>query len=125
MITELFPIITTTDLGRSLAFWRDQMGGRVVYEFSGPRGTPAYVSLELGASSFGIGLAADGVARPPGAIALWVYAEDCEALIERLRVAGVSIVQEPRDEPWGERVAKVLDPDSNEVFIGQRAEAPR
>jgi uncharacterized glyoxalase superfamily protein PhnB len=125
MVTELFPIITTTDMGRSLAFWRDLLGGRVVYEFPGPDGAPVYVSLELGASSLGIGLGVDGVARPVGAIALWVYTDDCDALVERLRDAGVSIAQEPRDEPWGERVAKVLDPDTNEVFIGQRADAKR
>jgi lactoylglutathione lyase len=120
MVTELFPIITTTDMGRSLAFWRELLGGRVDYEFPGPDGTPVYVSLVISTSSLGIGLASDGIAKTPGAITLWVYTEDCAALVERLRAAGVSIVQEPRDEPWGERVAKVLDPDENEVFIGQR-----
>ncbi len=125
MVTELFPITTTTDLARSLTFWRDLLGGRVVYEFPGPNGVPVYVSLELGTSSLGIGLAPDGVAKPPGAHSLWVYTDDCDFLVERLRAAGVTIIQEPRDEPWGERVAKVLVPDSNEVFIGQRADAPR
>jgi lactoylglutathione lyase len=33
----------------------------------------------------------------------------------------VTIVEEPADQPWGERVARVLDPDGNAVLIGQAA----
>jgi lactoylglutathione lyase len=32
-----------------------------------------------------------------------------------------TIVEDPADRPWGERVARVLDPDGNEVLIGQRS----
>ncbi len=53
-------------------------------------------------------------------MSLWVYAEDCDAAVERLRAAGIEIVQEPVDQPWGERVARVRDPDGNEVIIGAR-----
>jgi lactoylglutathione lyase len=37
-----------------------------------------------------------------------------------LRDAGVVILEEPTDQPWGERVARVQDPDGNEVIIGAR-----
>ncbi len=43
-----------------------------------------------------------------------------EDLPDRLRGAGVTIVEEPVDQPWGERVARVRDPDGNDVLIGQR-----
>jgi uncharacterized glyoxalase superfamily protein PhnB len=35
----------------------------------------------------------------------------------------VTIVEEPADQPWGERVARVVDPDGNLVLIGQAAGA--
>ena len=78
-----------------------------------------YVGIELGSSHLGIGLEPQG-APPPGvrAISLWVSADDCDAAIGRLREAGVPIVEEPVDQPWGERVARVRDPDGNEVIIG-------
>lgn len=122
MITELFPILSTPDMGRALAFYRDLLGGSVGYEFPGPDGTPAYVGLDLGASHLGIGLspAAAGESQPPS-ISLWVYTADCDAVVERLRAAGVTVTEEPVDQPWGERVARVLDPDGNEVIIGARA----
>jgi uncharacterized glyoxalase superfamily protein PhnB len=50
-----------------------------------------------------------------------VYADDCDAAVDRLRAAGVSVLEPPEDQPWGERVAKVLDPDGNVVIIGAKA----
>ncbi|MEA2189879.1 MAG: hypothetical protein QOK16_4890, partial [Solirubrobacteraceae bacterium] len=61
---------------------------------------------------------------PSGHFSLWVYADDCDAAVEHLRVAGVKIVEEPTDQPWGERVARVLDPDGNVVIVGQRQAQP-
>ncbi len=121
MFTQILPIISTPDVPRSLRFYRDLLGGTVSFQFPGPDGEPVYVGIELGTSHLGIGLEAPG-SPPTGdrAMSLWVYAEDCDAAIERLRKAGVPIVEEPADQPWGERVARVRDPDGNEVVIGAR-----
>ena len=116
MATELFPIISTTDVERSLGFYRDLLGGSVTYQFPGPDGKPDYVGVDLGRSHLGIG-------RDPGAVAggrtvsLWIYVESCDATIEMLRTAGVKILEEPIDQPWGERVALVEDPDGIAVRI--------
>jgi lactoylglutathione lyase len=125
MFTQLFPILSTPDIDRALGFYRDLLDGAVAYEFPGPDGRPAYVGLDVGASHLGIGLAADQQpAEGARAMSLWVYTDDCDAAIDRLRGAGVRIVEEPVDQPWGERVARVLDPDGNEVIVGARAPAP-
>jgi lactoylglutathione lyase len=122
MITSLFPIVSTADLPRALAFYRDLLGGSVTYEFPGPDGEPGYVGVDLGDSHLGIGRepAAEAGGSAPSAISLWVYTDDCDAAVERLRAAGVPIVEEPIDQPWGERVARVRDPDGNEVIVGAR-----
>jgi lactoylglutathione lyase len=123
MFTTLFPIIATSKLQAALAFYRDLLGATVTYEFPGPDGEPGYVGLELGTAQLGIGRDPDATASPSPRFSLWVYAEDCDAAVERLRTAGVTIVEEPADQPWGERVARVLDPDGNLVLIGQPAAA--
>lgn len=121
MISSLFPILSTPDVSRALSFYRDLLGGAVTYEFAAPDGGPAYVGLELGASHLGIGADPDGrSAAERQRIALWVYVDDCDAAIDRLRSAGVSIIEEPVDQPWGERVARVRDPDGNELIVGAR-----
>jgi lactoylglutathione lyase len=123
MANELFPIISTPDLPRSLAFYRDLLGGAVTYEFPTPDGDAAYVSLSIGRSSLGIAadLSMGADATPARPISLWVYVDDCDATVEVLRAAGVRITAEPEGQPWGERVARVLDPDGNEVVIGAHA----
>jgi lactoylglutathione lyase len=125
MITELFPILSTPDLDRALGFYRDLLGGTVSYSFPSPDGATVYVGLNVGSSHIGIALEAAVVDAPrPRPINLWVYADDCDAVVERVRASGGTITEEAADQPWGERVARVLDPDGNDLIIGQRASGP-
>jgi lactoylglutathione lyase len=122
MFEELFPILSTPDLVRSLGFYRDLLGGEVTYRFP-PEGEPAYVAVQIGRSELGIGKQDDPDVLVNDRITLWVYAKDCDAALDRLRSGGVQVVQEPIDQPWGERMATVVDPDGNRVIIASRASA--
>jgi len=130
VIDSAFPIITTPDLTRALGFYRDMLDGTVTYQFP-PEGDPAFVSITIGASSV-LGINHDpfvdggpaGSSVGSARIGLWVYTVDCAAAVERLRGAGVTVVQEPAVQPWGETVALVEDPDGNAVMIGQPALSP-
>jgi uncharacterized glyoxalase superfamily protein PhnB len=98
------------------------LGGAVTFEYPGDDGALAYVGVDLGASHIGIGFE-HGISDPPRPrpISLWVYADDCDGVVERIRRAGHTVTEEPADQPWRERTARVLDPDGNVVIIGQRA----
>jgi lactoylglutathione lyase len=41
--------------------------------------------------------------------------------VDELRAAGVEVVAEPEDKPWGERVVSVADPDGYTIHIGAEA----
>jgi lactoylglutathione lyase len=116
---ELFPILSTPDLARALGFYRDLMGGTVEYQFPA-EGEPAYVSVHIGQSSLGIGKQTEPGNLTNDRVTLWVYADDCDTAIERLRTERVPVVQEPATQPWGERIAIVTDPDGNRVIIAAR-----
>jgi lactoylglutathione lyase len=122
MFQEVFPILSTGDLTRALGFYRDLLGFEVTYQFPAD-GEPGYVALDLGRSHLGLGV--DPAAAGPGAngrrFTLWVYADDCDAAVEHLRGHGVLVLAEPADQPWGERMAEVADPDGNRVIIATRA----
>jgi lactoylglutathione lyase len=120
MFEELFPILSTADLARCLGFYRDLLGGQVTYRFPA-EGEPVYVALRLGGSQLGVGRQDGPGALTNDRITLWVYATDCDAAIELLRGDGVPIRQEPTDQPWGERMAIVTDPDGNRVIIAARS----
>jgi lactoylglutathione lyase len=78
--------------------------------------------LNLGGSHLGIGLQDQPGEPVNNRITLWVYADDCDAAVDRLRGSGVPVVQEPADQPWGERMAIVLDPDGNTVIVASRGQ---
>jgi len=44
-------------------------------------------------------------------LSLWLHVRDVDAEFARLRAAGVTVVEEPVDEPWGLREARFRDPD--------------
>jgi lactoylglutathione lyase len=122
MFTQAFPILTTPDLPRSLGFYRDLLGFEVTYRFPAD-GDPVYVGLRLAGSELGIGADPDfrpGADRVPAAAPpfdLCVYARDCDAAVAHLRAAGVPVLAEPAAQAWGERMARVADPDGNRLVI--------
>ena len=122
MFTEAFPILSTSDVGRALAFYRDLLGATVTYQFP-PEGEPGYVALRIGGSHLGVTRQEQPGELVNDRITIWVYAEDCDAAVAMLGAAGVTVVQEPVDQPWGERMAIVADPDGNRVIVGQRGPA--
>lgn len=120
MFDEIFPILTTPDLARSLRFYRELLGGEVTYQFP-PEGEPAYVGVRIGGSQLGIGRQEEPGELTNNQITLWAYADDCDAAVARLKASGVTVVQEPATQPWGERMAIVVDPDGNPVIVAARA----
>jgi lactoylglutathione lyase len=120
MFDELFPILSTPDLERSLGFYRDLLDGSVTYQFPAD-GEPDYVAMQIGRSHLGIGRQDQSGVLANDRITLWVYTHDCDTALGRLRGGGVQVLQEPIDQPWGERMATVVDPDGNRVIIASRA----
>jgi len=48
---------------------------------------------------------------------LFVYVEDVDATVAALDDAGATVLREPTDMPWGERVGYVADPEGNLVSL--------
>lgn len=61
----------------------------------------------------------DRVEARHGRCEVYFQVQDVDALVGQLREQAVPVVQEPTDQPWGERDAAVLDPDGFPVFLTQ------
>jgi PhnB protein len=46
-----------------------------------------------------------------------IYTEDCDAMYHKAIAAGAKTVREPADQPYGDRMAGVLDPFGYEWYI--------
>lgn len=55
---------------------------------------------------------------------LFVYVEDVDETVTALRESGASVVREPVDMPWGERVGFVADPEGNLVSVASSSGSP-
>ena len=117
MSAASFPILAVADLAAGRRFY-EQLGFEQTYQFP-PDGEPGYVTMQRAGASLGLTLATgDGDVEP---FAYWVYVEEVDATVAVLRAHGVTVVEEPVDQPWGERVARVRDPAGTLVHLGQRA----
>lgn len=122
---------TSGNLDRTIAFYCDLLGLRLVLRKPQPRGELAF--LDTGAGMLEVyAPAAPDVARfrdvPPheaGMRHLTFAVADVDAMIAKLEAAGVEIVERPRDAYNTEmmrRVAFVRDPDGIIVELIERAE---
>jgi lactoylglutathione lyase len=123
--TSTFPILYTDDLPRALAFYRDLLGFSETYRFP-PEGEPEFLGLELDEGSVALAAVSSSTEPQHGLplrplaghrFELCVYTDDVDAAIEELRAADVPVLMEPADQPWGERLAYVQDPDGNPVHV--------
>lgn len=88
-----------------------------------PEGEPGYVGLRRGRQELAV-VTSEWPQQQYGAAVsdgvrfeMFVYVNDLDEYVERLRAAGSSVLREPADMPWGERVAYVSDPDGNPVAL--------
>ncbi|HMJ16418.1 MAG TPA: VOC family protein [Polyangiaceae bacterium] len=124
IVRRLFPMLSVEDMARSLRFYRDLLDGSESYRFP-ETGTPAFMVVRLGDSDIGLGQLGNApplhgqVQRPATGhrMELCIYVEDVDATVERLKQGGVPVLLEPQDQPWGERVAYVADPDGNLLML--------
>jgi predicted enzyme related to lactoylglutathione lyase len=113
-----FISIAVSDVGRSAAFYEGHLGAtRDTFDW-GPD-SAVFVGWPT--------LALSGTRRPgqPGpspestSISLWWRASDAQALYESVRAAGVTIVREPLDGPFG-RTFTMADPDGYPITVYER-----
>ncbi len=117
-----FPVIYTRDVRGAVNFYEGLLGFQKQYQFP-PDGEPGYVGLRRDEADLGIVHESSpqqmiGKSMGDGPrFELFVYVDDVDASIESMRGAGVPVLREPEDMPWGERVAFVSDPDGNPVTL--------
>ena len=121
MAHRAFPVIYTKDVQRTVAFY---VVLRFEQTFAFPPGDePGYVGLTRGESSLGVvshEFPRDMIGAELGAgsrFEMFVYVDDVDAEVSTLRAIGVTVLREPEDMPWGERVAYVADQEGNPVAL--------
>ena len=117
LIKRVDATISTAKMQESKAFYRDNFNFKLVYESDwyielvAPEGGPAFgISFTLPQREAGEFFSGKG-------LILSFEVADVDAEYERLYAAGLGIVQELQDKPWGERSFVVDDPNGVHLYI--------
>lgn len=119
-LRSLEPSFTVNDLERSIRFYTDILGF-TVGERHAEGGVLRFVMLKAGVCQLGLGQDdwAKGRDRVKGQ-GMRLYcktAQDIDALAARIKAAGETLTEEPKDQPWGTRTLSVDDPDGFHLTI--------
>jgi catechol 2,3-dioxygenase-like lactoylglutathione lyase family enzyme len=106
-------LLRPADLDRSRRFYRDVLGLAVYREF-GPADDPGVVFF-LGQGLLEV--SGHGPESSGGPVMLWLQVRDVRAEHARLAAAGVRVLREPVDEPWGLIEMWIEDPDGVRIVI--------
>jgi predicted enzyme related to lactoylglutathione lyase len=110
-----FVAITVSDVPRSAAFYEGHLGAvRDTFDFG--TNAVAFVGRPIPFTVSAPRPGQPGPAPDTSSIALWWKASDAQALYVRVREAGVPIVREPFDGPFG-RTFTLSDPDGYKITI--------
>jgi predicted enzyme related to lactoylglutathione lyase len=106
-------LLRPADLGRSRRFYRDVLGLAVYREF-GPADDPAVVFF-LGQGLLEVSGHGPGPSGTP--VMIWLQVRDVRAEHSRLATAGVRVLREPAEEPWGLTEMQIEDPDGVPIVL--------
>jgi catechol 2,3-dioxygenase-like lactoylglutathione lyase family enzyme len=114
------PSFTVDDLDKSLAFYRDVLGFTQKDQWM-ENGVVTGVELVAGNVTFWLGQddwkKGRGRVKGEGFRIYCGTTQDVDALAARVRAAGTSLADEPRDMEWGGRAFAVRDPDGFLITI--------
>ena len=115
-------MIYAKDVERSLGFYRDLMGFKLIEDFR-YEGTPVYARLRApgGDGTIAIHQAGPGVPLSSEGVRLYFEVGDLDGFCRKLQQKGFYITQLPRMMPWGWRHAYLNDPDGHEISLYMNA----
>jgi lactoylglutathione lyase len=127
MSERAFPVIYSSDVETTARFYAEWLGFEEQFRLP-PEGDAGYITLSRpGGAELAI-VAAEWPADQLGVVMgegprfeLFAYVQDVDELVGRLAAADVTVLAQPQDMPWGERVAYVADPDGNPVALAAAA----
>lgn len=127
-INEVYPYLRTRDANAAIEFYRQAFGAVEDFRLTEPSGRVGHAELKFGEATvmvsdeypeYGIHAPADSV---PAGSSIHLHVEDVDAMTKQAVQAGATMVMEPKDQFYGERSSKVLDPFGHEWLLGSHIE---
>lgn len=122
--TEFIPYLSITGAAKAVAFYADVFAVAPYVLLNMPDGRVMHCEFRIGNARFFISeeLPEHGGTPSPArlaatSVAIHMYVDDCDAMIETMKENGSTVLMEPADMFWGERFGRVRDPFGHEWGI--------
>lgn len=125
MLKFIGPLIVVEDLARSTLFYEQVLGQKVKFDFGEDVQFEGNFSIHLKPHFQNLlgGVEKYPVTRKANCGELYFETDEIEAIEQRLTAADAEVIHPVREQPWGERVLRVYDPDGHILEIGESLEA--
>lgn len=115
-------VVFVKDIAASRHFYEDLLGMQVEMDFGANVGFMGGLAIWEVGSAYELvhGRKAEDVpVLGRDNLELYFETDDLDAAWERLREAGVTVIKPLREQPWGQRVVHIADPDGHIVEIAE------
>jgi len=102
-------ILRPPDPDRTTRFYRDVLGLAIYREF--PGGTVFFLGNGF------LEVSGHGGGEPGDGVVVWLQVRDLAATAREFAEREVTVVREPREEPWGLREMWISDPDGLRIVV--------
>lgn len=127
-VSVIMPMLVCSDVSVEINFCKTTFGAVELVRRPGPDGTAAHALLTIGVAMIMI----EGVwptlsSRSPqtdgsSPVVVYVYVEDVDTVIERAVAAGAKVLMPVKDQFWGDRTARIMDPAGHVWTVSTRIE---
>ncbi|WP_372894238.1 VOC family protein [Stieleria sp.] len=127
-IIDVFPYLRVRNANAAIEFYQSVFGATEEFRLAEPSGRIGHAQLKFGSYTVMIsdeypeyGIQSPEAFGGSGA-SIHLHVADVDAMTQRAVDAGAKLVMAPKDQFYGERAAKVLDPFGHEWLLGSAIE---
>lgn len=119
MVKFAYTILYVTDVTKSIEFYEKSFGFNRKFitpeedygELDTGQTTISFASLELANSNLKNGFEESSLERKPFAVELGFVTDNVEEILDLAKQNGATVLEEPKQKPWGQTVAYIRDID--------------
>src|SRR5258708_26065969 len=127
-IPVMMPMLVCRDPSAAIDFCKTTFDAVELVRRPGPDGTVAHAAMTIGGAMIMIEAEwptlASRAPQPDGSspVVIYVYVEDVDKVIERAQAEGARVLLPAKNQFWGDRTARIIDPSAHVWTISTRVE---
>jgi len=116
------PLLVVKDMGRSVEFYQNVLGLRVITDFGANKTLTGGLSLQT-LETWREFIGTDSVCFGGNGFEVYFEEDDFDRFAEHLKNHAVEYVHPVKEHAWGQRVVRIYDPDHHIIEVGENLES--